>query len=145
VDISLLFDERAIHHQLYALASAMDNRAWDALDTIIADEAEGDFGEGYEVSGRAGFVAMFRRFLGNCGPTQHLLGNILVSIDGERATSRCYVRDMHQGDGIHSDKFLSTPGEYRDQWARTSHGWRLVHRTKINLMMIGSVEALGLK
>lgn len=143
VTIETLLDEREIHRQLCRLAAIMDSRDWEALGEVVADDAAGNFGEGYDVSGRAGFEAIFRQFLGKCGPTQHLLGNLVVAIEGDAATSRCYVRDMHQGLGERAGLFLSTPGEYRDRWIRTSSGWRLVYRQKINLMMIGSVGALG--
>ena len=143
IDIGRLFDERAIERQLYTLARAMDRREWLLLDHVIADDATGDFGEGFEVKGRSGFVAMFERFLANCGPTQHLLGNVAIDIEGDVAESRCYVRDMHQGSGERAHLFLSTPGEYHDRWRRTSTGWLLTHRTKVNLMLIGSLAALG--
>ena len=139
-----LLDERAIQHQLIALASAMDRRAWDELDTIMAEDVTGDLGDGTAISSRRQFVGMFRKFLGNCGPTQHLLGNFRIEVGGNQASSRCYVRDLHQGSGDRSGLFLSTPGEYRDRWLRTAQGWRMIHRTKINIMMVGSLDALGL-
>ena len=145
MDINALLDERAIYHQLCALAEAMDRRDWDALDHIVAEDADGDFGTGGKIIGRAGFVQLFRHFLGNCGPTQHLLGNVRVRLDGDVAQSVCYVRDMHQGSGERAHLFMSSPGEYHDRWMRTADGWRLTHRTKKTLMIVGTLDALGLK
>ena len=143
VDLGHLVAERAIHLQLCAIARSMDERDWGGLDGVIAEDATGDFGDGCEVSGRAGFVEIFQRYLGACGSTQHLLGNLEVSIQGNVAESRCYVRDMHQGMGDAEHLFCSSPGIYLDRWRRTPDGWRLTHRTKKNLMMIGSIAALG--
>lgn len=143
VDLDRLIAERAIHLQLCAIARAMDERAWNALGSLIAEDATGDFGDGWEVRGRQGFVEVFQRFLGSCGPTQHLLGNLEVAVDGGGADSRCYVRDMHQGRGDAAHLFFSSPGIYFDRWRRIDGVWLLAHRTKKNLMKIGAVEALG--
>jgi hypothetical protein len=145
MDLAVLLDERAIYRQLCALAEAMDKKDWKMLDDILLEDATGNFGDGHQLKGRADFVGMFSRFLGSCGPTQHLLGNVLIDVDGDRARSSCYIRDMHQGlDGL-SHLHLSTPGEYHDEWKRTEEGWRLAHRTKLTKMFIGDVATLGLE
>lgn len=143
MELAQLIDERVIQHQLFALANAMDRRDWDALELIMTPDATGDFGSDYILQGRSEFIGMFRRFLDSCGPTQHLLGNIVINIAGDIAESSCYIRDMHQGRGELSHLYFSSPGQYQDRWQRTAEGWRLVHRTKVNLMSIGSIEALG--
>jgi hypothetical protein len=143
MDLSDLIAEREIKRALFRFAKAMDERDWDALKQLLTADATGDFGAGFKLKGRDEFVAMFRRFLGNCGPTQHLLGNIVIDVDDPRAMSRCYVRDIHQGKGPRSHLTFSAPGEYHDTWHRGLDGWRITHRRKINLMLIGSFEALG--
>ena len=143
--IQLLLDERAIHLQLCAIARAMDCREWSQLAEILTEDVTGDLGDGHAITGQADFVATVRKYLGNCGPTQHLLGNLVISINGDTARSNCYVRDMHQGRDGREHLFLSTSGEYRDQWRRTVGGWRLSHRTKVNFLMDGSLEALGVR
>ena len=143
--IDLLLDERAIHFQLCAIARAMDDREWSQLIDILTDDVTGDLGDGHAIEGQADFLATLQKYLGNCGPTQHLLGNLVVSIDGDSAMSACYVRDVHQGREGCEHLFLSTSGEYRDQWRRTAGLWRLSHRTKINFLMDGSLEALGVR
>ena len=143
MSLEVLMDERAIHIQVCSIALAMDRRDWGKLDELIAEDATGDFGEDYHLTGRGEFVQLFKKFLGNCGPTQHLLGNFVASVEGDNATSHCYVRDIHQGSGGRADQFLSTPGEYLDRWARTPAGWRLTHRTKHTFMMNGSIDVLG--
>ncbi len=143
MELAQLIDERAIQRQLFAIAEAMDRRDWVSLERILTEDATGDFGPDHILQDRSAFVGMFHQFLGSCGPTQHLLGNIVVNIDGDIAESSCYVRDMHQGRGDLSHLHFSSPGQYRDRWRRTAEGWQLVHRTKINLMFIGSIEALG--
>jgi hypothetical protein len=143
--LEILFHEREIQRRLCLFAEAMDRREWQFLDEVLLTDATGDFGEGHRPHGREAIVAMFKHFLGSCGPTQHLIGNLVVEIEGQRAHSRCYVRDMHQGAGDKVDLTFSSPGMYEDDWVLTVQGWRIAHRTKINLMMIGSIEALGVE
>ena len=143
--IDLLMDERAIHLKLCAIARAMDCREWTQLTEILTEDVTGDLGDVIAINGREEFLATLRKYLGNCGPTQHLLGNLVVSIDGDAAKSTCYVRDIHQGGDGRDHLFLSTAGEYRDCWKRTPKGWRLCHRTKVNFLLTGSLEALGIR
>ena len=122
----------------------MDERRWDALDALIAADATADFGLG-PLAGRPSIVALIRSFLDDCGPTQHLLGNLVVDIasNGVEAQSRCYVSDMHIGAGNKAHLTFSTLGEYHDRWLRHGDRWWLVHRTKLNRAHLGSSSVLG--
>jgi hypothetical protein len=106
--------------------------------------AGADFGLG-PVSGRSAVVAVMRSFLDDCGPTQHLLGNLVIDVDnsGTSATSRCYVSDMHVGAGARSHQTFSTLGEYHDEWRRVGGRWWLVYRRKLNRALLGSIDVLG--
>lgn len=141
MDIRLLWDEREIWRTLCRLARAMDARAWDDLPAIFTADATADMGEG--LLDRAGILSTYRRFLDACGPTQHLLGTFTAEVDGDRAESRCYIRDLHIGKGARADLFLSSSGEYRDRWVRTPAGWRIAHRTKTNDILQGSLEVFA--
>ncbi|WP_082281877.1 nuclear transport factor 2 family protein [Mycobacterium colombiense] len=85
-DLRSVADERAIERALVQLARAMDDRDWATLEDIIADDAIGDLGNG-RVEGRAAIIDLIRGYLDRCGPTQHLLGNVLVDVTGEAAVS----------------------------------------------------------
>lgn len=143
MDLETLLSERQIGRLLADLALAMDRRDWAALDAIIADDATADFGLPEICRGRAAIVANFRSFLGGCGPSQHLLGNLVVDVEGETAESRCYVHDLHQGAGAKSHLTFLAPGQYRDRWRRIEGRWWLVHRQKLMFTTLGSLEILG--
>ncbi len=66
-------------------ATALDSKDWDLLDEVFSPDVRADFGERLE--GVAAVKALVRSMLGGCGPTQHLLGNHRVEVDGDRA--RC--------------------------------------------------------
>lgn len=142
MDLDTLIAEREIGRALYRFARAMDERDWAALDAVVAEDATADLGMG-PVSGRAAIVAFMRTFLDDCGPTQHLLGNLVIDVDGDRATSRCYVSDMHKGAGDKAHLSFSTLGEYHDSWVRRDGRWRMTHRRKLNRAHLGSIEVLG--
>lgn len=144
MNMETLLAERDIHRALCRFARAMDERDWNALSSVLAEDATGDYGGGVKCQGRDAFIANFRHFLGNCGPTQHFLGNLAVDICGDTAESRCYVRDMHKGAGDKGHLFFSTMGEYQDRWIRTPEGWRIIHRRKVGEVVDAAIEALGI-
>lgn len=142
MNIEALFAEREIGRALYAFARAMDERDWDGIGEIMPDDASADMGTG-ELTGRAAIVALMRSFLDDCGPTQHLLGNLVIDVDGDRAASRCYVSDMHKGMGDKAHLTFSTIGEYHDNWRKIGGRWQMIRRIKRNRAHIGSIEVLG--
>lgn len=137
-----LIAEREIYRALSRFARAMDARDWGALNTIVLEDATADIGTG-PLDNRAELIAHMRAFLDDCGPTQHFLGNVLVDVDGDLATSKAYVSDVHLGTGDMAHLTFSTLGEYHDQWKRVDEVWRMTHRTKYNRAHIGSFEVLG--
>lgn len=142
VGLETLLAEREIQRALARMARAMDERDWPAVDGLMLPEATADLGMGM-ISGRAGIVAFIRTFLDDCGPTQHLLGNILIEVDGDVAASWCYVSDMHQGLGDKALLTFSTLGDYHDRWRKVDGRWMMSHRTKLNRAHIGDIRVLG--
>lgn len=137
-----LLAEREIYRALTRVARAMDMRDWAALDAIMLPDISGDLGTG-PLTGREEVVALMRSFLDDCGPTQHLLGNVLIDIRGDTAASQAYVSDMHVGVGNKSGETFSTLGDYQDRWKKVDDVWRMCHRVKLNRAHIGSYDVLG--
>lgn len=142
-DLATLLAEREIGRALIRFARAMDARDWEAVRAIMAPDATGELGTGPLASPDA-VIGCIRHYLDGCGPTQHLLGNMLVEVDGDSATSQCYVSDMHLGPGDKRHLTFSTLGDYHDQWRCIDGAWRMTHRTKVNRAHIGSFEVFGL-
>lgn len=135
-----LRDERAIERALILFARAMDDRDWAAMAGILAEDAEGDFGTG-RVTGRSTVINLIRGYLDNCGVTQHLLGNVVIDVSGDRAISRAYIRDVHLDSTDDPATRMYTLGDYRDAWRRSADGsWSLVERVKINRGFVGTLE-----
>ncbi|GAB3322718.1 nuclear transport factor 2 family protein [Haliea atlantica] len=137
-----LLAEREIYRAVVRFARAMDERDWDALRELTTADVTADMGTG-PLQGVEAIIRVIRSYLDDCGPTQHLLGNVLIDVEGDTARSRCYVSDMHLGQGGAEGKTFSTLGDYHDQWRREDGVWRMSHRTKLNRAHIGSFEVLG--
>lgn len=138
-----LSDERDINRELSRFARAMDDRDWTTMAGILAEDAEGDLGTGRLV-GSAAIIGVIRGFLDRCGPTQHLLGNVLIDVVDDTATSRAYVRDVHLDSNADPSMRLYTMGDYHDTWRRDSDGrWRLTERFKSNRAHVGSLKVFG--
>ena len=135
-------DHRQIVAVLDRYAEALDSRRWALLDDVFAPDVEYDFGA-WVVDSREKAVATIRSYLDGCGPTQHLLGNYRIDIDGDSAESRVYVRAFHLGAGEKASTTYEMIGEYRDELRRTDSGWRSVRRQGRVLAEIGSRSVLG--
>lgn len=136
-------DDRAeITAVLDGYAECLDRRDWAGLDRVFASDVEFDFGE-WRSSNREETVAAIRSYLDGCGPTQHLLGNYRVELDGDRATSKVYVRAFHIGVGEAESKTYEMAGEYRDRLERRDGRWLSVERVGEVFWEVGEREVLG--
>jgi SnoaL-like domain len=134
-----LLAERSIYRNLVAIARAMDERDWDAFADFTSEDMTASLGRG-ELEGRETIVVFIRSFLENCGPTQHLLGNVIIDVDGASAKSSADVCDMHIGSGENSDLTFHTLGRYNDEWIKVDGSWRMKRRVKDNRGTVGSLE-----
>ena len=139
-----LKDERAIAVQLATLARILDTRAWERVPEVVASDVSFDYTDsGSDVQGREALLANFRRYLDICGPSQHLLGSLIVEVDGDHAVSRCYVQARHRCTDPADPRLFDSNGEYVDRWERRAEGWRIVHRRAIWASMSGDPSVIG--
>lgn len=57
---------------------------------------------------------------------RHVVTNLLIDVDGDRATSRSYLQ-LYDASQPGQAKLIST-GIYHDELVRTSEGWRIAKR-----------------
>lgn len=117
-------DRHRIIDALNTLAYVFDHREWHRVGEVMTADVQ--------AYGHQGLQSVvddnLRRHLGGCGPSQHLLGNYQVSVDGDVATSITKARVFHQGLGERADRSFECFGEYHDRWHRTPDGWRMTYR-----------------
>lgn len=132
---------QALHEVLVRYARLCDERDWAQIARVFAPTATAEYG-GYAVRDPAAIERMLRRSLTGCGPTQHLLGNLTVAIDGDVPLSRIAVRALHRGAGARADMVYECIGEYHDRWQLGADGWRIVQRRMVVAFELGSREVL---
>lgn len=127
--IDELLAERAIREGLARFARVVDGKDWPALDQVFATDMTFDYGLG-EQAGIEALTANMRRFLDVCGPSQHLIGSITITVDPGQAsaTSRAYVQARHQRVANSGGPVFDSNGEYVDRWEKRPQGWRIVRR-----------------
>lgn len=127
--LATLQADREVREGLARFARVLDNKQWESLGQVFAEDVTFDYGLG-EQAGLAALTANMRRFLDVCGPSQHLIGSIAIEVtpDGLAATSRAYVQARHQHAGDPGGAVFDSNGEYIDQWERRPAGWRIVRR-----------------
>jgi hypothetical protein len=140
--LQALLDEREIVRGLSRFARILDEKSWADLPTVFAMDLTFEYGAG-EKAGMIALEQQMRQYLDFCGPTQHLLGSILVDIDGYRASSRAYVQARHQRRADPVGKVFDSTGEYRDGWERRADGWRIVRRDAIWFLHSGDPAILA--
>ena len=142
--VQRLLDERDIAVLLATLARILDSREWSRVPEVVAEDMSFDYtNSGTDVQGRAALLANFRQFLDVCGPSQHLLGSIIVEVNGDSALSRSYVQARHRSKDPADPRLFDSNGEYIDRWERRVEGWRIVHRRAIWASQSGDPAVIG--
>jgi hypothetical protein len=68
------------------------------------------------------------RTLGGLSASQHIVSNHQVSIDGDTATSRCYLHAQHTLTGTEGGDNYVMAGRYIDKLVRVDSEWRIAER-----------------
>lgn len=140
-----LQDEREILRRLGRFARVLETKDFSALGDIFAHDLVFDYGQGGDQHGMAALEAWMHRSLDVCGGTQHLLGNITVDVEGDRAVSRAYVQARHQRVNELGGPIFDANGEYFDQWERRPEGWRIVRRDARWYVFHGDPAIVGIE
>ncbi len=145
MNLQELLDERDISRGLARFARILDTKSWLELSLVFAEDIAFDYGTGEERHGLEALRDNMTRFLDKCGPTQHLIGSLLVDVDGDTALSRAYVQARHQAASDPGGAVFDTNGEYVDRWERRAEGWRIVRRDAIWATHSGDPGVIGMR
>lgn len=137
-----LLEAAEIERVLNLYATALDGRDWMALEGVFSRDATAHYEGIGHFDGRDAIVELVRSVLSQCGPTQHLLGNVRIEVDGDEAQAKCYLQAIHAGLGDYEGRTLTVWGEYRDRLQRTGEGWRIVHRELAAIHSEGDIGIL---
>ena len=130
--LTALADRGAITEGLYRYAYGIDDRDFDAVRAVFDPDAHLDYtASGGPAGPRDQVVDWIEHGLSLVGPTQHVVTNPLVELDGDAATSRCHLVNPLLSPEEPASTVVLIGGEYRDRWARTDGGWRIVDRVHL--------------
>ena len=126
-----------IRDVVYLYARAIDRREWSLLEQVFHPDA------GFSALGADGtwqeFMRQAEEVVTPLIITQHYIGNILITQDGDVASSEAYLQAYHQvppdyptglsfpSTGKHYDLILG--GRYIDRFERRNKRWKIAHRT----------------
>jgi ketosteroid isomerase-like protein len=137
-----LVDRQAIVDVCTAYALALDSRNWARLRECFTPDAVATYAPASGDTGYEAIEAACRAALEPLAASQHLLGNHLVELDGDRASSTCYFQAQHIGDGLDGGSQYVVAGRYDDTLVRTDAGWRIAHRDLIVMWTSGNPAVL---
>jgi ketosteroid isomerase-like protein len=126
--LQLLLDERDITRLCYRYGSTLDDRDWAGLRTCFTDDAVTEYEGLGEFTGYDAIEKVCQAALGPLDRSQHLIGNVVVAVDGDTATAQCYLHAQHVKTGTPGGDLYVLAGRYTDSLARTPDGWRFTRR-----------------
>ena len=123
-------DKLEITEVLYRYAHALDSRDRKLLREVFVEDALFEIGAGVgDFKGVEAIGDVVTEFLGGLESSQHIISNPVIELDGDRATSRCYLHAQHYlPDQRTGGNTLEIGGTYHDRLVRTAQGWRIEHR-----------------
>lgn len=121
-----LADRMAIEALLMRYGTALDTRDSALLATCFSDDAVLEY-DAAPPATRQEFIGRatgLRRFVA----TQHVVSNIAITLDGDRAQATSYAHAMHARGETDGRETYLMGGTYTDVLARTPDGWRITRR-----------------
>ena len=121
-------DRFEITDLLHRYAGAIDQGAWDVLDTIFTLDASIDYsamgGAALPFNEMKGWLA---QMISHVPGRMHLIANIEITVapDRQLATSTAYLLNAMV---FSPDNTTLIGGKYNDQLVRTADGWRISDR-----------------
>lgn len=125
--IRMLLDREAIRDQLYRYCRAVDRGDRELMRSVYHPDATDHHGvfEGPA----AEFVELdVDRVVPGLVLTQHLIGNVLIDLDGDVAHVESYVYASHRLAQPDGEQELVIWGRYLDRFERRAGAWKIAHR-----------------
>jgi len=139
-----LVDRNEVKDLIGRLGVLLDEKRVEELDQVFVAEATGEF-----PSGPMGSLAELQEYGRSTIPAfdqvQHLMTNILVELDGDRATARANMLSFNTHRGGDPTRHFDLGGIYRFETVRTPAGWRIARVEMAQVWTGGSMDEEWLK
>lgn len=124
--IDALIDKQSISELIMRMARAIDRCDAALLGALFHPDATDDHGS-YQGSA-ADFIPWVMAVLGTMERTQHMIGNILIELDGDFAASETYFNAHHVIAKDGAEVLMVAAGRYLDRFERRDGAWKFAHR-----------------
>jgi SnoaL-like domain len=104
----------------------IDTHEFETLREIFLPDATALLGD--ERNGIDSIITRIHDALTPLDASQHIVANHQVTVDGDRATARCYFQAQHVRRSAQGSPNYIVAGRYQDQLVRTTDGWRIERR-----------------
>ncbi len=142
-DVRLLMDKAAIVDVAIRYTIAIDTQDWRSLASVFSADAEVAFGPTVgSAVGREAIVATISGTLTGLDASQHLVGNHVVTVDGDSATHTCYLQAQHVRLGTPGGEQYIVAGYYTDELRREDGAWLITRRSLTKTWASGNRAAL---
>ena len=122
MDMQTLGDRLEINDLLTRYAHSVDSKDWALYRSVFTDDAFIDYESAGGIKGDREAVANWlEKTMAGFPMTQHLISNIDVKIDGDRASVRAM---FYNPMGMPSGKTFWCGGFYNHSLVRTADGWK---------------------
>lgn len=128
MDAQALSDRAEILELCARYGRALDERNWDLMRTVFAEDGSADFALGKPFNGIDEIIRGCRSQMDSLDQTQHFFGNYELELDGDRASGRCRLIGSAFLRSAIGAPSVCLRGEYVDEYIRTGDGWRIARR-----------------
>ncbi|BBX05300.1 nuclear transport factor 2 family protein [Mycolicibacterium sp. ELW1] len=129
-----LQDRQDISDLLIRYASGIDRRDWDLFRTVFTADCHLDYGQIGVWDGVDEVTEFMDVAHAAAGYLMHRISNIVIDLQDDRATSRCYVDAWIMAADNNSG--VNARGFYDDEIVRTDAGWRIARRTFTTVQVV---------
>jgi len=120
---------------------ALDRNQWHELDDVFLPDATALLGA-RECADREGIKQVCSNALTKLDDSQHIVATHQIQVDGDTATSRCYLHAQHIRKIDDGSSHYVVAGRYEDDLVRTADGWRIKHRTLVVMWTEGNLKVV---
>jgi len=121
-------DKQAIRDLQNYYSASIDAGQYDNLDQVFTVDVIADYGPAGHNEGLAAVKETCRNALEPLTAVQHINGNHIAQISGNRAVASCYFHVHQYREGTEGGDHFEMGGRYDDELERRQDGWRIKRR-----------------
>lgn len=127
--LTIMADKLECTELVTRMARAIDRCDAELLASLFHPDATDD--HGMFVGTATDFIEWVMPVLATMKRTQHVIGQVLIEVDGEFAAGESYFIAHHALEGPDGDVFMTAAGRYLDRFERRDGIWKISHRRAV--------------